>query len=609
MSMQGLPALAGALLRFLGEERIECCVLGDARDHPGAATGRIDLVVANAALARMGATLKAFGARNELELMYYQRARERVDVYGLSWFNAEQRPEFVTVCVRADYLRCGRVLFTAEDLLRDRLPASDVSGHGRGYYLAAPAKEFICHLLRCIDRREIDERDSSHLNEQWQQDPEGAAMQVDRYWNSAREGGIILRAAAAGNWEPVRSAAQALRAALRLRNVVPPMAWAREQIGRMQNWLHPVGLLIACLGPDGSGKSSVIQALRERPPMPFRHVHAMELRPRLMRPGPSRAEQGVEGPYARKPRGRLATLAKLLMFVADYWLGYWLRIRPKLVRCALVISNRYFDDVLVDPRRYRMKRPRAFTRLLMRWIPRPQLWLVFDIPSDVLRKRRTEVGADEAMRQRGEYRRVLRGRDNVVVLDASPAVEKVIAQAERAIIGELAERTTRQLGLPRDQMSNPTATKLLLFFCRTDIPLLSRLVRVIFNSDIHCRLPSDVHLPHPYGIVIHPQAVIGHRVTVMQQATIGGKDRDENIAPIIGDDVYVGAGARILGDVRIGHGVIVGANAVVTRDIPPGVTVVGANRIVTTVRAVEPTDPSIAHFPIGAQRTSRTHLR
>lgn len=604
--MQGLAAHAGALLRFLAEERIEHCVLGDARDHPGAATGAIDLVVASAALSRMPGTLKAFCARNELELTYYQRARDRVEIYGLSWFGPEQRPEFLTLYIRTDYVRCGQVLFTVEDLLRDRLPASDVSGHGSGHYLAAPAKEFICHLLRCIDRRDISERDASHLNEQWLQDREGAAMQVDRFWNSAREGGVILRAAAAANWEPVRAAADALHAALHMRNVVPPTIWVREQIARARAWMHPTGLLIACLGPDGSGKSSLIHALCERPIKPFRHVHTMELRPRLMRPSLPKAQEGL-GPYALKPRGRIGTLAKLLMFVADYWLGYWLRIRPKLVRATLVVSNRYFDDVLVDPLRYRMTRPRAFTRLLLRWIPRPQLWLVLDVPSEVLQTRQAEVPADEAARQRAEYRRVLRGSDNVVVLDASQPLEKVIAQAERAIVAELAQRTARQIGLPLDTMANPATTNLLLFFCRRDIPVLSRLVRVIYNSDIHCRLPPDVHLPHPYGIVIHPQAVIGHRVTVMQQASIGGKDLSESIAPIIGDDVYVGAGARILGDVRIGQGVIIGANAVVTRDIPPGVTVVGANRIVATARGVEPSDPSIAHFPVGAQR--RTHTR
>ena len=142
-----------------------------------------------------------------------------------------------------------------------------------------------------------------------------------------------------------------------------------------------------------------------------------------------------------------------------------------------------------------------------------------------------------------------------------------------------------------------------MFFSRRNIPLISRFVRVLFNSDIQSRLPPDVHLPHPYGIIVHPQAVIGRRVTLMQQVTIGGRDHRENIAPLIGDDVYIGAGARVLGDVRIGHGVVIGANAVVTRDIPPGVTVVGANRIVATPRCDG--DAAITQFPVGVQRGPR----
>jgi len=137
--------------------------------------------------------------------------------------------------------------------------------------------------------------------------------------------------------------------------------------------------------------------------------------------------------------------------------------------------------------------------------------------------------------------------------------------------------------------------------------VLSKLVRVLFNSDIHCRLPDDVHMPHPYGIVLHRQAAIGHRVTIMQQVMIGARDGSPNIAPVIGDDVTIGAGARILGDIRIGDGATIGANAVVTRDIPPGATVVGADRIVANSRNSATTGgeaSKVAKFPPSSRQNT-----
>lgn len=371
-------------------------------------------------------------------------------------------------------------------------------------------------------------------------------------------------------------------------------SWLHRKLARWSRWREPAGLLIACLGPEGSGRVNVIEHLSAHPLAPFIQAHIMDLRPHVMRPVPV-------DPESKIPRGRLSTFAKLMMFFADYWLGYWLQIRPKLVGSTLVVSNRYFDDILVDPRRYRFGKPHAFARWLLPWIPRPELWLVFDVASEVLQTRTREVAAEEAARLRSEYRKVLRRQEDVVVLDASQPIEEVSAEAERAIIAQLARRTAHRLGLPDISKRNPTTTDVLLFFCRRHVPLLSKLVRVLFNSDIHCRLPPDVHMPHPYGIVIHPQAVIGHRVTVMQQVMIGGRDRDENIAPVIGDDVTIGAGARVLGDVRIGNGATIGANAVVTRDIPPGATVVGANRIVPTTqpRAAEGV---VTQFPMASRR-------
>lgn len=376
--------------------------------------------------------------------------------------------------------------------------------------------------------------------------------------------------------------------------------WQRKWDG-VRRWREPSGLFVACLGPDGSGRSNVIEQLSARPLAPFADAHIMDLRPHMMRPVPVNPESKI-------PRGPLGTIAKLMMFVADYWLGYWLQIRPKLVASIMVVSNRYFDDILVDPRRYRIDRSRSLARWLLPCIPRPELWLVFDVPSEVLQTRTREVAAEEAARLRSEYRKVLRRREDVVVLDAGRPLDEVSAEAERAIVAQLARRTARRLGLPDIGKENPTSTDVLLFFCRRHVPLLSKLVRVLFNSDIHCRLPADVHMPHPYGIVLHRQAVIGHRVTIMQQVMIGGRDRDQNIAPVIGDDVTIGAGARVLGDVRIGNGVTIGANAVVTRDIPPGATVVGADRIVATrdgpgARQGE-VPPNVTRFPLSSRQNT-----
>ena len=76
------------------------------------------------------------------------------------------------------------------------------------------------------------------------------------------------------------------------------------------------------------------------------------------------------------------------------------------------------------------------------------------------------------------------------------------------------------------------------------------------------------------GCVIHQRAVIGDRVCLGQGITIGRKLIDS--CPSIGNDVYIGAGARVLGNIKVGNNVIIGANAVVINDVPDNSIVAGA---------------------------------
>jgi serine O-acetyltransferase len=108
---------------------------------------------------------------------------------------------------------------------------------------------------------------------------------------------------------------------------------------------------------------------------------------------------------------------------------------------------------------------------------------------------------------------------------------------------------------------------------------------MVTGADIplNCRIGGGLLMPHPNGIVIHPNAVIGPNCLIFQQVTIGTVGGD---APTIGGRVDLGAGAKVLGAIRVGDQVQVGANAVVLNDLPGGCVAVGV-----PARIVQPTVP------------------
>jgi serine O-acetyltransferase len=110
--------------------------------------------------------------------------------------------------------------------------------------------------------------------------------------------------------------------------------------------------------------------------------------------------------------------------------------------------------------------------------------------------------------------------------------------------------------------------------------LLGYLNLVLFGLEVapRCEIGPGIFFPHPSGTVIGSWH-IGSNVTIFQGVTLGSQKLDmgfdSSLRPEIGDDVVIGAGAKILGGIRIGSHVTVGANAVVVDSIENGCTVVG----------------------------------
>lgn len=85
-----------------------------------------------------------------------------------------------------------------------------------------------------------------------------------------------------------------------------------------------------------------------------------------------------------------------------------------------------------------------------------------------------------------------------------------------------------------------------------------------------------VVIDHGMGVVIGETAIVGDDVLIYHGVTLGGKVNDRvKRHPTVGNNVLLGAGAKIIGDVEIGDGAMIGANAVVTKNVPAGAVIVG----------------------------------
>jgi len=99
-----------------------------------------------------------------------------------------------------------------------------------------------------------------------------------------------------------------------------------------------------------------------------------------------------------------------------------------------------------------------------------------------------------------------------------------------------------------------------------------------------------LQLPHPNGIVVHPDSEIGPNCLLFQQVTLGTAQGRRGV-PRLGGNVVVGAGAKLLGPISIGDHARIGANAVVLDDVPAGATSVGIPARIVSRPPATPHDP------------------
>jgi hypothetical protein len=212
---------------------------------------------------------------------------------------------------------------------------------------------------------------------------------------------------------------------------------------------HPTGWSVLIVGPDGSGKSTLARALVEGLAGVFRRDATFHWRPAVLpRPGAVLGKAGPDAtrPHARPPHGRLMSLALVAYYWLDFLVGGWVRTWSVRLRTGLVVTERGWWDLAVDPRRYRLTVSPALVRALGRLLPHPDVVFVLEAPSDLLLQRKAELPQDDIDRQQAAWRKNLPRNVPAMLLDvSSPApdvAEKMLEEALRL----LESRAARRLG-------------------------------------------------------------------------------------------------------------------------------------------------------------------
>ena len=192
--------------------------------------------------------------------------------------------------------------------------------------------------------------------------------------------------------------------------------------------------MIVLIGADGTGKSTIIEHLKNRAGNLLKwdtaRIKILHFRPGILpnlsklvfwRKGRLAADDSAN-PHCAKPSNAFVSFIRLLYYTFDYVFGYYVRLRWLFGRHYIILFDRYYYDFIVDPARSRIKLPKIVPMFVMRLIPRPTLTVLIDNDVETILDRKQELPASEIVRQLGEYRTLIKSLPNAISVDGRNSV-------------------------------------------------------------------------------------------------------------------------------------------------------------------------------------------
>lgn len=291
----------------------------------------------------------------------------------------------------------------------------------RGLAILDTRHEFFHYLIKRLDKKNVTEETFDYLFKLFQKDEKGCKLQLKQNFNN--HGKTILEAFETGNRKKLTGSGEHLRKDIKV-NVAPSIGdFIENKIRVIRRIMKPTGIVIAFLGPDGSGKSTIIDSLTNAN-LPFRKTAYFHLKPLRSKD----TGRTTTNPHKYPPYSTLKSYVKLLFFILQYNYGWIKNIASLKIRSSLVVFDRYYDDLIVDHKRYRYGGSEKVARLIRLCIPKPNLYFILTTDANTIYSRKKEVELTELKRQIKGYEALSDGNTyhNVDVVNVPETVTKEV---------------------------------------------------------------------------------------------------------------------------------------------------------------------------------------
>lgn len=221
-----------------------------------------------------------------------------------------------------------------------------------------------------------------------------------------------------------------------------------QKVYLVRKAMKKAGIIVAFEGTDGSGKSTIINALPEvlGNSFPEGMMDYYHWRPGFIKKKKTSSNGEavvVSEPHAKKPYGRIKSFAKFMFFNLDYVLGYWCKVRWQVSKGHLVVFDRYYYDYYLDKLRYRLTISDKTLDLFKGIIPKPDITFLLIGDPETLYERKKEISVEEIKIQIENLLKNQKKFNNSVIIDVNKAVDDVVYDVSAHILETCSMRNKR----------------------------------------------------------------------------------------------------------------------------------------------------------------------